>query len=75
MHISQKVRGVLKHRNIRKADLARKANLSPAFITRLCKGKVNNPSCLTIQKIAKATKVNSDWFIRDVDFTQQKQRD
>lgn len=75
IHICKKIIGSRDYAKITQEELAFKSGLTLVHIRKLEKGAVNNPSCHTIQKIARATKVKHEWFVRGVDFSPENTPD
>lgn len=59
--IGTRIAAIVEHLAIKKSDFAKRLNITPAHVTRLCSG-VGKPSDRTIIAICKEFNVNEEWL-------------
>ena len=65
MSIGEQIKITRENKNLSKSELAKKINVSPAYITMLENGKKTNPSYDVINKIADALYISLDELLND----------
>ena len=73
-NINERIAGIIKEVGIKKAEFARRLNISQPFVSELCSGK-NNPSDRTISDICREFGVNEIWLREGIgEMFQQRSR-
>lgn len=73
-HISAKIKAARQYRNITQEQLAEKSGLVRQHISDIERGRIRSPTAESIQKIAEATRIKMEWFVRGVDFIGEEKR-